>query len=208
VTQIAAQQSTTGDQDRRKSPLLRSDRDLDTSALYSALKTADATPDAWSKIVWKNKAPPRVKFFAWLLSKSRIQCKKNLARKGIVDSESCDVCNSAAETTAHILFGCTSARQFWQAVGVITEEDWAIEKLMEIQCPYHIPQRHFGTFLLLCTWHIWKWRNSISIRNEQMNLNAALSACKNEAFFWGARLKPDDRHIASKWCTVLTNAMS
>lgn len=80
VTQIAAQQSTTGDQDRRKSPLLRSDGDLDTSAIYSALKTADATPDPWSKFVWKNKAPPRVKFFAWLLSKSRIQCKKNLAR--------------------------------------------------------------------------------------------------------------------------------
>jgi hypothetical protein len=174
VTQIAAQQSTTGDQDRRKSPLLRSDRDLDTSALYSALKplkTADATPDAWSKIVWKNKAPPRVKFFAWLLSKSRIQCKKNLARKGIVDSESCDVCNSAAETTAHILFGCTLARQFWQAVGVITEDDWRIEKLMEIQC------------------------HSISIRNEQMNLNAALSACKNEAFFWelGSSLTTDTK---------------
>ena len=143
------------------------------------------------------------------MSPSRIAlnlaCCFQYAARGIThhlwlgDSESCDVCNSAAETTSHIIFGCTSARQFWKAVGIGTDRDWAIEKLMEIQCPGHIPQRHFGTFLLLCPWHIWKWRNSISIRNEQMNLNAtlSLSACKNEAFFWGARLKPDDRHIAS-----------
>ena len=45
----------------------------------------------------------------------------------IVDSESCDVCNSAAETTSRIIFGCTSARQFWQAVGISNDGDWAMK---------------------------------------------------------------------------------
>jgi hypothetical protein len=34
-------------------------------------------------------------------------------------------------------------------------------------------------------------------QKRAMNLNAALSACKDEAFFWGARLKPDD----GAWCS-------
>ena len=55
--QIANQQVLTTEQDRRKSLLLKPDGDLDTSAIYSALKTANATPDAWTKFVWKKQAP-------------------------------------------------------------------------------------------------------------------------------------------------------
>jgi len=93
----------------------------------------------------------------------------NLVKKRIVDNETCDICNAGPEDTAHIIFGCTNAQQFWNAVGITTNEDWPIARLKEIQCPDHIPQKHFGSFVLLCSWHIiWKWRNTIAIRKEQI----------------------------------------
>jgi hypothetical protein len=67
-----------GEQDRRKGTLIKPDGEL------KALKLADTAPNSWTKFAWKNKAPPRVKFFAWLLSQSRIQCKVNLVKKRIV----------------------------------------------------------------------------------------------------------------------------
>jgi hypothetical protein len=95
-------------------------------------------------------------FFGWLLSQGRIQCKANLARKGIVDSLECDVCHGAEETPAHIIFGCTAAREFWESIQITTDPSWAVLKLQEITAPVHIPAKHFQTFLLLCCWHIWK----------------------------------------------------
>jgi len=66
--------------------------------IYKALKIANSSPDDWAKFIWQNKAPPHVKFFAWLLSQERIQCKANLLRKGIVDNADCDDCRVAAKT--------------------------------------------------------------------------------------------------------------
>jgi hypothetical protein len=205
ITQILSEIQMSGEQDRRKCTLIKPDGEPDTSAVYKALKLADTAPNGWTKFVWKNKAPPRVEFFAWLLSQSRIQCKVNLVKKIIVDNETCDICNAGPEDTTRIIFGCTNARQFWNAVGITANEDRPIARLKEIQCSDHIPQKHFG--VLLCSWHIRKWRNTIAIRKEQMTLTGALSACKLEAYIWGARLKPDDRHIATTWCSILSSAM-
>jgi hypothetical protein len=157
--------------------------------LYKTLKTAAASPDPWAKFVWNNRAPPRVKFFAWLLLQGRIQCKTNvtnLIKKGIVDNTLCDICNAAEETPAHVIFGCIAARQFWDAVHIQTGVDWTVQKLQEIAPPNHVPGKHFGTFLLLCCWHIWKRRNNTVFRNDRTALNGALAACRLEACLWKA----------------------
>jgi hypothetical protein len=79
-----------------------------------------------------SKAPPRVKFFAWLLPQERIQSKTLLRRKGVVDTVECEVCQATEETTAHIIFGCSYARQFLGAVGIQTDAAWSIQALKEI----------------------------------------------------------------------------
>ncbi|CAD6240390.1 unnamed protein product [Miscanthus lutarioriparius] len=106
VTEIIEQQQLQEGRDRRQSPLIKPNGDLDTFMLYRALKTADSNPEPWAKFVWNNKAPPRVKFFAWLLSQGRLQCKANLARKRIVEGPVCDICHAADETADHVIFGC------------------------------------------------------------------------------------------------------
>jgi hypothetical protein len=103
------QHTLTDDKDQRSSPLLKKNGDLDASTLYQAIKSAHGTPDAWTKFIWQNKGTPRVKFFAWLLSQERIQCKMNLKKKGIVQDTICEACQAPEEATAHIIFGCPNA---------------------------------------------------------------------------------------------------
>jgi len=80
---------------------------------------------------------------------------------------------------------CPNAKQFWEALRIQTDAKWPIQALREIQAPPHIPAKYFTTFLLLCCWHIWKRRNNIIFRNDRTTLNAALAACKTEAYLWG-----------------------
>ena len=67
--------------------------------------------------VWHNFAPPRVRFFAWLLTQNSIHCKVNLSRKGIVHEATCDICTKEDEDADHIISGCEFARQFWLKIG-------------------------------------------------------------------------------------------
>jgi hypothetical protein len=124
----------------------------------------------------------------------------NLIKKRIVDNTVCEICNEAEETPEHIIFGCPAARQFWEAVQIHTQADWSIQKLQEIQRPEHLPTKHFGTFLILCCWHIWKRRNNAVFRGDRTSLLATLSACRSEAALWKARLPKKDREIADAWC--------
>jgi hypothetical protein len=207
VAEIMAQNNLTAGRDQRCSPMLKANGELDTSMLYRALKNEQSAPDAWAQFVWQNKAPPRVKFFAWLLSLERIQCKTTLRRKNIVDNTTCEACLAPDETAAHILFGCPSAQQFWNALQIPTQLNWPVQAIKEISPPDHRPRKHFNTFLLLCCWHIWKRRNARVFRSDRTTLSATLGACKTEAYLWGSRLPRQDRMIATTWCSILANTM-
>jgi hypothetical protein len=154
VQEIMEQHQLVDGKDWRRSMMIKNNGELDSSLLYRAMKTAYSEPDSWTKFVWLNKTPLRVKFFAWLLSQERIPCKSTLQRKGIVDDAQCEVCQAADETAAHIIFKCNNASQFWNALGIQKEANWPIEAIKEIQAPSHIPAKYFTTFLLLGCWHI------------------------------------------------------
>jgi len=130
--------------------MMKTTGDLDTTMLYRALKSEHSTPDAWTTFVWKNIARPRAKFFAWLLSQERIKCKTNLMKKNIVNDTVCEACQAPEETTAHILFGCPKAQEFWNALQIPTNADWPVQAIKDIQPPEHIPSKFFSTFVLLC----------------------------------------------------------
>lgn len=103
-SQIMAQHNLTDGRDQRSSLMMKPNGDLNTIMLYRALKNEHSTPDAWAKFIWQSKAPPRVKFFAWLLSQGKIQCKTTLMKKNIVDNTICETCQALEGTAAHFLF--------------------------------------------------------------------------------------------------------
>jgi hypothetical protein len=81
IHDIMEQHTLVYGKDRRQSMMLKKNGELDSSLLYRAMKTAYSELDEWTKFVWHNKAPPRVKFFALLLSQERIQSKTLLRKK-------------------------------------------------------------------------------------------------------------------------------
>jgi hypothetical protein len=124
-----------------------------------------------------------------------------------VESPICDIYHAADETAHHVIFGCTAAKQFWEAVQIPVDGNWTVNQLKQITPPTHIPTKHFETFLLLCCWHIWKRRNNTVFRNDRTSLQGTLTACKSEAQLWKVRLPKKDKEIVDAWCSILVNAM-
>jgi hypothetical protein len=93
---------------------------LDAAALYRLRTWGVVDPPACA-FVWHNHTPSKVRFFAWLLSKARIQSRSSLLRKRIltIAEAACPICGGAEETADHIIFECRFARGFWRALGFL-----------------------------------------------------------------------------------------
>jgi len=85
-----------------------------------------------------------------LLLRDRIQTRKNLSRKNILDSGVCVLCNTAAETSERLLFGCQVTKQFWEHVGGIGLHFQQVTELWNFPRPITMPITHFNSFILLC----------------------------------------------------------
>lgn len=120
--------------------------------LYKTLKTANSSQDPWEKFVWKNRGRRREldSLYGYFhREESSAMCKTKLIEKRIVGTTVCDICQAAEETPAHVIFGCTTAQEFWEAIQIETQAAWPVQKLHEIRPPEHILSKHFGTFMLL-----------------------------------------------------------
>jgi len=59
-----------------------------------------------AKELGKTKAPPKVKFFMWLVLHRRIWTANRRLRHGLQDSDDCNLCSQASETCDHLFVGC------------------------------------------------------------------------------------------------------
>ena len=85
--------------------------------------------------------------------------------------------------------------------------DASICDLRSLGRPASLPSAHFDTFVLLCCWQLWKRRNGIVFRQEDMPLAHLLQMCKLEARAWSCRLPRDDAVVSDQWCSVFSLAM-
>jgi hypothetical protein len=89
----------------------------------------------WCSSTWEDAAH---KLSSSKLYKTIIQTKENLAKKNCLDNDTCEVCNSATESAAHLMAGCSFSAGFWRRIGVeLTEE--AVADLWNVGPPPHIP---------------------------------------------------------------------
>jgi len=154
------------------------------------------------QFVWKNHAPPKVKFFAWLLLQERIQCKTNLKRKNVLDSDTCDLCGLAPETPDHIISQCEFARRFWLHLGWDPASIPPVSKLWEVQGQAGAPARSLSTMFLLCCWHLWLYRHGVVFRHQAMNLRYLLLECHNATQLWRWRLPVQLRDEVEHWSNL------
>ena len=121
--------------DCRKCPLAEKDGTLRAGPIYRArMSLQENTPCPFYKFVWSNCAPPRVRFFAWLLVQEKIQCKTNLRFKNVVDDAECEVCRVAVESPDHLILHCTIATQFWAKLGISVHQA-SVSQLWKLDRP-------------------------------------------------------------------------
>ena len=88
-----------------------------TRAAYQRV-IADTDDDAHAVAIWSSCVPNRVKIFAWLLFRGRLNSKSNLLRKHIVANSLCPQCGFDGETSSHIFIDCSLAQRIWQGIGL------------------------------------------------------------------------------------------
>ena len=81
--------------------------------IYKASMRSGSTCSAY-QFIWKNIAIPRVKFFGWLLTKNRINYKRNLLNKRVHEKDICAIYGQGSETADHLISGCSLAQVFWR----------------------------------------------------------------------------------------------
>jgi hypothetical protein len=176
--------------DKRSLPLCaRAEGGLETSALYK-LCTLGGETSAHANFVWQSFAPSKVKVFAWLLVRGRIQCRSNLFRKGILDATSsgCPICSAPLETPSHIRFGCEFARCFWSSMGAAVDAEFHVSSSGDYALPAAVPDSTSN-------------RNEVVFQGLPPSLSRLRKNCRDDAVLWRARLPMAQRCDVDLWLT-------
>ncbi|KAF8673019.1 hypothetical protein HU200_049092 [Digitaria exilis] len=146
-----------------------------------------------------NRAPPRIKFFSWLLVQERINCRTNLLKKNILDSAVCEICKNRDEDCDHQMFKCPFAAQVWATLEIETEGS-TVSSLWTVPRPTTIPAKHYGVFLMLICWELWRHRNDVVFNGVSPSLTRFWTAWKEDASLWSQRWPVSERLVADTWC--------
>ena len=73
-----------------------------------------ATALEWS-LLWKLKAPERIKMFLWRVGTNTLPTRDNLMQRMEVDNPNCLLCNTQAESPCHLFLQCPIAKALWFA---------------------------------------------------------------------------------------------
>ena len=155
-------------------------------------------------LFWRNRAPPRVQFFAWLLARQRLNCRANLSAKHLLDDAKCEVCSVEDEDCQHLILSCPFASQAWHALGMDAGQG-EVTKLWAFPRPTSIPSKHFDSFVLLICWNLWKHRNEVIFRSLPPSHRRLWDACRSEAREWSYRWKREDYLVCDALCTVFSD---
>lgn len=95
--------------------LWTSDQLYSAASAYGAMFVRSSRTHS-ARQLWKTSAPPKVKFFFWLVLHGRCWTAARRWRHGIQDSDECIFCDQAAETIERILLGCVYSREVWSVI--------------------------------------------------------------------------------------------
>jgi hypothetical protein len=175
---------------------------LSSSAMYNIVVSTGAVCEYY-KFVWENCAPPKVKFFGWLLIQDRIQTKKNLLKKHCLDNDTCEVCGPGVESIAHLIVGCAFSAGFWHHLNIDLSED-EVANLWTIQPPAHLLAAHYNAFLLLCCWRPLKAPTRCGVPLPPPCYDRLFLGCREDAELWACRMPRSDRSVALAWADLFT----
>jgi hypothetical protein len=154
----------------------------------------------WERI-WKSWAPPKCRFFMWLVAHNKCWMADRLAHRGLPHPESCPLCDQEDETIDHLLVHCVFAREFWfilfRQVGLHTMSPQPSElsflawwEKASSSINDGLMRQGIDSLIILGAWTIWNHRNGCVFDGATPNLAGALVLAGEERHRWsmaGAR---------------------
>ena len=150
--------------------------------------------------IWKSNAPPKCRFFMWLVAHNRCWTADRLARRGLPHPARCLLCDQEEENIQHLLVGCVFSRQFWfslfQRFGLISLapqpqdinfDDWWEKAEASVVGDL---RKGLNSLVILGAWCLWRHRNNCVFNGSSPSVAAAISLASEEAHLWslaGAR---------------------
>jgi hypothetical protein len=127
--------------------------------------------------VWKAWAPPKTKFFAWLVTQNRVWTADRLAKRGWPNCGLCPLCKQCVESVNHLFIHCRFTKRLWALVVSwlgISGVDTSLWVRLSMKAWWNgmaargAPNRKaMSTLTLRITWEIWCERNTRVFRNKQ-----------------------------------------
>lgn len=70
-------------------------------------------------LIWRSRCPNKLKIFAWLLFRGRLNTRDSLFHKHIAVATACPRCNATSEGTQHLFIACPRAASIWLRLGTV-----------------------------------------------------------------------------------------
>lgn len=171
-----------------------SDGAYSASSAYRA-QFVEHTAMDYENLIWKPWAPPKCKFFAWLIIRNRIWTSDRLAARGWPRNPYCPLCRRSAESVHHLIVECRFSRRIWYAIANLVSlpqlaprlwptsasvKEWWIA--LEGMCG--VPTKGVRSLLLLVVWEIWKERNERTFQRKERSAPTLIATIKEEAKLW------------------------
>ena len=168
-----------------------------TWAAYQ-LVMADNDDDAHVIAIWSSCVPNRVKIFAWLLFRGRLNFKSNIIRKHIVPDALCPRCGFDGETASHIFLHCPLALRIWQRLRLLPPN--SLDNLWDCRLPDQLDALIWHSILLIILWKIWDSRNAMIFEQQNHHSIFTLKRIIDDLMLWMHRMKkPAHQQAASSW---------
>jgi len=145
---------------------------------------------------WKTKAPPKCKFFSWLMLKDRIWTAARLQRRGWPNDYFYQLYIRNLETTEHLFCDCYVTREIWGEVAIwiqapsLLPENWSNssttdEWFTELIATEDASRRPgLQSIVVLVIWEVWRERNNRVFRREAKTVSHIVATIQDEARTW------------------------
>lgn len=153
-----------------------------------------AAKSFFNETIWKCWAPPKCKFFAWLVMQNRVCTADRLKKRGWRNQQYCPLCHTTLETAVHLLAHCRFSQCIWLDIQRWTGLNLNIhnwDRCASVEDWWYLlthswqnPAKAVKTLIILISWELWCERNARIFRHNGSPPMAVVNKIKGEAATW------------------------
>jgi hypothetical protein len=149
-----------------------------------------------SDYIWRTKAPPKCRFFTWLMLHNRVWTAARLLIREWPNEYFCPLCIRNLETIGHLMQECCYSKTIWEKVGswisapalnpgMWNHDDDMVEWFTAMGLSGQGARKDgIRSVVMLTAWMIWKERNNRIFNGSCRSPNQLLGAIQDEVKTW------------------------